>query len=543
MRPSTIARKERAAAAAARPGRIAAAAPHAKNGQGRGRDGNASRALSPGILAGLAVAGAACGLLVVMALRSGSLDAQPLAVARQAALASLNAPAGLGAPATGSTDKAAPAQVVRSDRMPLLVRFDAPSTSDLLWAHTPRVQQASFSITDDAAGGGLFMISRLPPEPVDKTFTLQKGETLVSRLIDLGVSKRLAQALAEQIDKVHPLRKLRPGVKFTVTLEQHPDFFGIDVTYPVHVAFAPVAGKRVVVDIDDEGEFIARVESGKERDGALAATIPYRHVRGTITSSLYAAAKAQGVPGHIISQMLRALSHQVDLQRQIQKGDTFEILYGRPFSGTSKRYVLHYAALNLHGRRVAFYRFTPPNGKTGYFDEQGRSTRRGLMRTPISGARISSRFGMRRHPVLGYTKMHTGVDFAAGTGTPIHAAGSGVVIHAGWRGGYGRTVMIRHPSGHVTLYAHQSRIAPGISKGVHVAQGQIIGYVGASGRTTGPHLHFEVRIKGKPVNPLRVRTASRQQLRGKALAAFRKRMARIESLLDQVPVDTQIARR
>ena len=465
-------------------------------------------------------------------------------MASKAALATLSAPIGFGVPRTSSIDRTAPAasQVITPERMPLLVRFETPSATDLLWARAPQVQQASFNITDEATGGTLEIMKSPPPEPVDKTFTLREGETLVDRLVDLGVSRRLAQALAERIDAVYPLRKLRPGMRFTVTLEQHPDYFGIDVTYPVHVVFSPVPGQRVVVDIDDEGQFIARLQSG---DGGtdLFTAAPYRHVRGTITSSLYAAAKSQGVPEYIIAQMLRALSHQVDLQRQIQKGDTFEILYGRPFSGTSKRYVLHYAALSLRGRRVAFYRFTPPNGKTGYFDAQGRSTRRGLMRTPVSGARISSRFGMRKHPVLGYTKMHTGVDFAAGTGTPIHAAGNGVVIHAGWKGGYGRTVMIRHPNGYVTLYAHQSRIAPGISKGVRVSQGQVIGYVGATGRVTGPHLHYEVRKNGKPINPLRVRTASRQQLHGKALEAFKKRKARIEALLDRVPVDAQIARR
>ena len=466
-------------------------------------------------------------------------------VARKAALASLSAPVGFGVPGAGAGthDAGKARQATASESMPLLVRFETPSDTELLWARAPRVQDASLTITDEPEGGTLEIMKSPPPEPVDKTFTLRRGETLIDRLVDMGVSRRLAKALAERINDVYPLRKLRSGVRFTVTLEQHPDYFGMDVTYPVHVVFSPVPGKQVVVDIDDEGQFIARVESDEERNRALATAIPYRHVRGTITSSLYAAAKSQGVPEYIIAQMLRALSHQVDLQRQIHRGDTFEILYGRPFSGTSKRYVLHYAALTLRGRRVAFYRFTPPNGKTGYFDAQGRSTRRGLMRTPISGARISSRFGMRRHPVLGYTKMHTGVDFAAGTGTPIHAAGSGVVIHAGWKGGYGRTVMIRHPNGYVTLYAHQSRIAPGIRKGVRVSQGQVIGYVGASGRVTGPHLHYEVRINGRPVNPLRVRTASRQKLQGKALAAFRKRKARIEALLEQVPVDAQIARR
>ena len=527
------------------PGNTPAAGAARTSATPRKQEKTASLSL-PLLLGGMAVIGAGIGLLLVAALRTTSPETASLPVARKAALASLSAPMAFGVPG-GSKGEPAESrsrqQVATDARMPLLVRFETPSATDLLWARAPRVQNASLTITDEPQGGTLEIMKSPPPEPVDKTFTLRQGETLVQRLVDMGVSRRLAKALAQRINDVYPLRKLRPGVRFTVTLEQHPDYFGIDVTYPVHVVFSPQPGKRVVVDIDDEGQFIARLETGKERDQALAAAIPYRHVRGTITSSLYASAKAQGVPDYIISQMLRALSHQVDLQRQVRRGDTFEILYGRPFSGTSKRYVLHYAALNLHGRRVAFYRFTPPDGKTGYYDAQGRSTRRGLMRTPISGARISSRFGLRRHPILGYTKMHTGVDFAAGTGTPIHAAGSGVVIHAGWKGGYGRAVMIRHPNGYVTLYAHQSRIAPGISKGVHVTQGQVIGYVGASGRATGPHLHFEVRIQGKPVNPLKVRTASRQQLKGKALAAFRKRKKRIEALLEQVPVDAQIARR
>ena len=425
---------------------------------------------------------------------------------------------------------------------PLLTRFAAFSAPDVASA-TPMVMQASLMVDEPVSGVAEIQKSP-PPEPVDKTFTLKSGAELAAKLIEMGVKKPLAEALADELNRVWPLRKIRRGQKITVTLEQQPDFYGIDVTYPVHLTFSPRSGTQVVVETDDEGQFVARVKrSAKARERVARQEQPYRHVRGRITSSLYASARDKGVPAYIINQMLRALSYRLDLQRQVHRGDTFEILYGKPFSGTSSRYVLHYAALTHNGRRYAFYRYTTPNGKTTYFDRNGRSVRRGLMRTPISGARISSRFGLRRHPVLGYTKMHTGVDFAAGRGTPIHAAGPGIVIHAGWRGGYGRTVMIKHPNGYVTLYAHQSRLAPGIRKGVRVRQGQVIGYVGATGRVTGPHLHYEVRIKGKPVNPLRVRTAINQQLRGKALAQFRKRVARIEAMLDKLPADAQIARK
>ena len=432
---------------------------------------------------------------------------------------------------TGKSDMAAP----------LLTRFASLSSSTAL-SDTPLVLQASLSV-EEPVSGTTEILKSPPPEPVDKVFVLKKGETLADKLVELGVGHNLAAALVESLQRVWPLKKIRPGQKFIVTLEEQPDFYGQDVTYPVYLSFSPRPGSRVVVESDDEGQFIARLQrSERKAKPQVARTPDFFHVRGRISSSLYAAARDRGVPKYIISQMLRALSHRLDLQRQVHKGDTFEILYGKPFSGTSShRKVLHYAALTHKGRTIAFYRYTTPDGKTAYFDAKGRSARRGLMRTPISGARISSGFGMRRHPVLGYTKMHTGVDFAAGTGTPIHAAGSGTVIHAGWRGGYGRTVMIRHPNGYVTLYAHQSRIARGIRKGVQVRQGQVIGYVGATGRVTGPHLHFEVHINGRKVNPLRVRTATRQQLKGKALKQFRNRMARINKLLEKIPAVTQVA--
>ena len=529
---------------ARRPARAAAAVAASRPAKPSGR-GNSRHHIPPLAILGAAVAGGLCGLLLVMNFYSGGLSSLTARQQQDTSLATASAAMPLPLPAAPALPSSQVTVISgKSDmNMPLLTRFASLSTSSVI-NDTPLILQASLSV-DEPASGTAEILKSPPPEPVDKTFTLKKGETLAGKLVDMGVNIALASALVEQLQRVYPLRKIRPGTRFVVTLEQQPDFSGMEVTYPVYLSFSPRPGQRVVVETDDEGQFIARLRRDtKGESKTRLAGAPYRHVRGRISSSLYAAARDHGVPGYIISQMLRALSHQVDLQRQIKKGDTFEILYGKPFSGTSsRRYVLHYAALTLSGRKIAFYRYTTPDGKTAYYDSKGRSARRGLMRTPISGARISSGFGMRRHPVLGYTKMHTGVDFAAPTGTPIHAAGPGVVIHAGWRGGYGRTVMIKHPTGHVTLYAHQSRIARGIKKGVRVRQGQVIGYVGATGRVTGPHLHFEVRVKGRPINPLRVRTANRRKLKGKALEQFRRRMARINQLLEKVPVTTQIARK
>ena len=188
-----------------------------------------------------------------------------------------------------------------------------------------------------------------------------------------------------------------------------------------------------------------------------------------------------------------------------------------------------YASMTLSGKTKAYYRYTPKSGITDYFDEQGRSVRKTLMRTPVDGARLSSGFGARRHPVLGYTKMHKGVDFAAPRGTPIMAAGDGVVERANRYGGYGNYLRIRHNSELKTAYAHIHRFAKGVSAGSRVKQGQIVAYVGSTGRSTGPHLHYEVLQNMKQVNPLSIKVAAGEILKGSEL----KRLAAARSTIDQ----------
>ena len=179
-----------------------------------------------------------------------------------------------------------------------------------------------------------------------------------------------------------------------------------------------------------------------------------------------------------------------------------------------------FAALTLSGERKPIYLHTLKNGVTDYFDEKGQSAKKALMRTPIDGARLSSSFGKRKHPILGYTKLHTGTDFAAPRGTPIYAAGDGSIDTAGWNGGYGKYVRIRHNSEYSTAYAHMKAIKSGIGKGKRVRQGQIIGYVGTTGRSTGPHLHYEIIRRGKKVNPMWVKMPSGQKLKGNEMARF-----------------------
>jgi len=273
----------------------------------------------------------------------------------------------------------------------------------------------------------------------------------------------------------------------------------------------------------------------------VAQSDNYR-AKSKIGSSLYGTAKDNSIPDYIISEFTRVFSYDVDFQHQIEASDDFELFFGKPLTGTSsKRKVLHYAELNFGGRTKQYFRYTTADGQTDYFDENGRSAARALLKTPVSGVKITSGFGMRRHPLLRYSKMHTGVDFGAPTGTPIRAAGAGIVDLAGRHGAYGNTIVLKHGPKYKTLYAHMSRLAAGVRSGVHVNQGQVIGYVGTTGRSTGPHLHYEVRVDNRPVNPTAIRAAGGKQLAGRDLQNFRALKTRVLAMMTQAPASTQLA--
>ncbi len=381
-----------------------------------------------------------------------------------------------------------------------------------------------------------------PPEPVDETFTLGKGDTLIAELTERGVSRAAAQALAKATEPVLPTNMIKSGTRFEVTLDRQYDFYGREVIFPVELSFKPGPKETIVVEADEDGLFEARIEGKQGRVASEYAEIPNFRSTGRIGSSLYATAKDSNVPDYIVAEFTRVFSFDVDFQHQLSASDSYEMFFGKPFSGTSsKRRVLHYAKLNFDSKTQTYYRFTTSEGHTDYYDENGRSASRALLKTPISGARLTSGFGMRRHPLLRYSKMHTGVDFGAPTGTPIRAAGSGVVDLAGRHGTYGNTIVLRHGKKYKTLYAHMSRLAAGIRSGSKVNQGQVIGYVGSTGRSTGPHLHYEVRVSNKPVNPSVIRAAGGRQLAGKDLRNFRSNKQRVLAMMQQAPSSTQVA--
>ena len=259
--------------------------------------------------------------------------------------------------------------------------------------------------------------------------------------------------------------------------------------------------------------------------------------------SLYETALKQEVPRPIISELVRVFANDIDLQRSVAGGDSLNVFYDDA-EESGGRDALLYASLTTRGETYRYYRFqTPDDGLVDYYDDNGRSSRKFLVRKPIATGETRSGFGMRRHPILGYYKMHTGVDWAAPIGTPIFAAGNGVVIMAEWHGGYGRRVEIQHANGYITAYNHMSGFARDIAKGVRVKQGQTVGFLGSTGLSTGPHLHYEVMVNGHFVDPMRVKLARTREFDGKLLADFKRERDRIDQLMAKAPNNPQVATR
>ena len=259
-------------------------------------------------------------------------------------------------------------------------------------------------------------------------------------------------------------------------------------------------------------------------------------IKNTIDNNLYSAATGVGIEPNIIIEFARIYGFEIDFQRDIRKGDTFEIFYEKFLDDndvvrdTGK---IIYAHMNVNNREINLYNFNDGN-ELGYYDINGKSIVKSLMKTPINGARLSSSFGMRKHPILGFNKMHRGTDFAAPKGTPIMASGSGTVTRARWCGGGGNCVKIRHNSTYETIYAHMSKFASGIKEGRKVKQGQIIGYVGSTGMSTGPHLHYEVVVNGKKVNSQKLNLPSGKVLKGESRNQFELERIKIDLKLAEI---------
>ena len=365
------------------------------------------------------------------------------------------------------------------------------------------------------------LAAAIAPTPVNTTreAELDEGQTFAEMLTDQGVAEGDALAAMNALGKVFDLRHLRAGQDITLS------FARTDAKETLTGAiFQPEDTKEITLARAGDGSFAAHTDLIPVTRHRIAAT-------GDIRTTLYEAGDRAGVSHALMASLIRIYSHNIDFQRDIHPGDRFEVLYDQSSTAKGKAVgesTIVYARLDVDGKSHELYRVTFNDGTADYFDEKGQTVRRALLRTPVAAAHITSGFGMRIHPLLGYSKMHKGVDFGASIGTPIFAAGSGTIEEIGFKGSYGRYIRIRHDGVMGTAYAHMSRFAANLYRGAHVNQGEVIGYVGASGRATGPHLHFEVLKNGQQVNPMSVNAMpTGRTLDGKMLTVFKDGQSKI----------------
>ncbi|MCE9651330.1 MAG: M23 family metallopeptidase [Parvibaculum sp.] len=378
------------------------------------------------------------------------------------------------------------------------------------------------------------------PKEVRTRIALDDGATLMQVLTDNGADRVDAYHAIAALRPIYSPSKLRSGQEISLTFLT-TSAASDDETTPskllTAISLQPDFDREIEVQRGDDGSYTTE-QIQKELTSGFARS------KGTINSSLFLDAAQAGIPAPIIVEMIRMFSYSIDFQREIHPGDSFEVFFDRKYDEQGvavKEGDIAYAALTVLGKQHRLWRYKMADGSWDYFDENGNSMKKFLMKTPIDGARISSSFGSRKHPILGYTKFHSGVDFAAPRGTPIYAAGDGVVKIAGWVNGYGKFIELGHANKYETAYGHMSAFAKGIRPGVRVHQGQVIGYVGTTGRSTGPHLHYEIHIAGKKVNPLGVKVATGMKLEGKQLAGFKATRAKVASQMAEAPMLNKVA--
>ena len=447
-------------------------------------------------------------------------------------------------------------------------------------SHTP-LSYALFLKLVQSAGGTSYSSTKGPvsededqanatPGVENRTVTLDRGDTLAGAMEDAGVSPSDANAAIAALGKDFDPRALKAGMSF-------------DITYSLAPTAAPAKPKTTVImvnhkavtvplEADDESgatagasQTIARLLSlhfspsieqditvTRTTDGGFDAqkvqkTLEVHHHRAgaTIDSSLYLAGMQAGIPADIVVDMIHMFSYKVDFQRDLKPGDKFEVYYDyyyTPEGQPARTGEISYARMTLGDRDIVLYRYQPdPNEPADYFDAKGQSAKGLLMKTPVDGARISSGFGSRFHPILGYTRMHKGVDFAVPTGTPVMAAGEGTIAFMGWENGYGNFVKITHNNGLATAYGHLSRFAAGMHKGSRIRQGEVFAYSGMTGMATGPHLHYEIIVNGTQVNPLTLKIADGRILSGSEHRDFMDQRLKLDATIAAMPLETKVA--
>jgi murein DD-endopeptidase MepM/ murein hydrolase activator NlpD len=365
----------------------------------------------------------------------------------------------------------------------------------------------------------------------ERTIVLKKGDSVSAFLREMGATADDVKAITAAFDGRGKDSSPRDGYKLRVLLAPGSD--GIRLR-PVRVVIATDTAVEAMVAWSEMGKYVA-VDVRRANSVASAGNDDDDDGKGVrLYQSIYETALRNHVPRPVIDDFIRIYSYDVDFQRRVQPGDSFEVLYAgedeNP-SDNSKADVL-FALLTTGGETRKFYRYqTTDDNVVDYYDETGKSAKKFLVRKPVSDGNITSGFGGRNHPLLGYDKMHTGVDWGSSTGTPVFAAGNGLIDKVGWEGGYGKYIRIRHANGYETAYGHMSAFARGMEAGKKVRQGQVIGYVGSTGLSTGAHLHFEILINGRFVDPMKVKLPRGRVLEGGLLAGFDQERTRLDTMM------------
>ncbi len=417
------------------------------------------------------------------------------------------------------------------------------------------------------------------PGVENRTVTLDSGDTLAGLLEDTGISSQDANAAVAALGKDFNPRALKAGMSVDLTYAVATiDASGAKPDAPAkpRTTIVMVNHKPVEVPLADDSDeagatpgtsaAISRLlalhfSPSVEQDVTVTRTmaggfdaqvvkkqlqVHHHRAGGTIDSSLYLSAMQAGIPADVVADMMNnILPYKVDFQREVHPGDSFEVYYDYYYTpeGLPAKYgTISYARMRLGNKDIVLYRYQPdPDQAPEYFDAKGESAKGMLMKTPVDGARISSGFGSRFHPVLGYTRMHKGIDFAVPVGTPVKAAGAGTIGFMGTANGYGNFLKIEMGNGWGTGYAHLSRFAPGMRKGAKVRQGEIVAFSGNTGLTTGPHLHYEIYEHGSQINPLTLKMAQGRTLAGRELASFVEKRLKIDEILASMPLETKVS--
>jgi murein DD-endopeptidase MepM/ murein hydrolase activator NlpD len=373
----------------------------------------------------------------------------------------------------------------------------------------------------------------------ERVHVVKKGDTVTSILRDQGATPEEAKSIAATLGARGRDGGLKEGEKLRILMAPSGPGAGQRLQ-PYRVIVANDSAVEAVAALSDFGKYVAvdvqsmnnvpetadnKSDDDDDDDGTAVR----------LYQSIYETALRNKVPASVIDDMVRIYSYDVDFQRKVQPGDSFEVFFAGEDEGSTitEKNEVQFASLTVAGETKKYYRFqTSDDSVVDYYDETGKSAKKFLVRKPVNNAIMRSGFGSRRHPILGYVKMHTGVDWATAYGTPIFASGNGVVEVAGWEGGYGKYVKLKHNNGYETAYGHMSAFAKGMEPGKRVRQGQVIGFVGSTGQSTGAHVHYEILVNGRFVDPMRIKLPRGRSLDGQLLASFEKERDRLDAQMN-----------